>query len=333
MARTFRPDVIHSHTQIDFVPCLSLARMMKIPLVHTVPNLFSQMHADGYGWVPRVYARTHPWVACFSTGEAHGELRALGIPADRIRYDLGGVDLDRVNAVRAERGVHAREIRRCLQLPATCRIALSVGRLHHSKGHPAGLRAVKALKERVPDIQFVVLGEGEQKRQLERMAEQLEIRDRVHLVGFQQDPLPYYAASDVYLRTARYEAENLAFYAAMAMGLPIVGFDTKDGRDLLCTVGGGVQVPQDDAKQLADAAAAMLQLEDRGRSLGRAGRIYAEDHLDLRQNVKGLTSVYQRLARGGQGSGATRRSEQGSGENAGRGGAIKLSENGSLCGS
>jgi len=297
--RRSRPDVIHSHTIPDFPVALAASRLFRIPLVHTVPCLFSQLTEAGHSWMPRLYAACHPYVACFSTGEGWRELEALHVPRRKILYDLGGVDFGEVDAALARRQSHAAHVRMRLGLPAGCPIALSVGRLHESKGHMLALESLPALLERVPDLHWVVLGEGDQRLALEERIAQLGVQDHAHLVGYRRDPLVFYAAADLYLRSALLEAENFSFYEAMATGLPAVGFATGVSRDLLLSVGNGAQVPLGEAREFADAAARVLQLPDRGRSLGALGAAYARQNLDVRTSVARLAAVYLALA-GGQ---------------------------------
>lgn len=296
--RDFRPHVIHSHTVPDFPVGVIVARGFRIPLVHTVPCLFSQLVDAGHVWTPQLYGALQSSVDCFSTGEGRGELKQARVPAEKILYDLGGVDIERALAVLAQRDGHTDDVRRGLGLPVDCPLALSVGRLHPSKGNMLALRSLPALLERVPDLHWVVLGEGDERQALEDGAVALGVQQHVHLMGYRRDPLRFCAAADVYLRTAVFEPENFSFYDAMAMGLPIVGFRTGESRDLLLTVGNGVQVPPGDVTAFAHEVGRLLQLPDRGRSLGALGAEYARQHLDVRSSVGRLTSVYRQLADG-----------------------------------
>jgi glycosyltransferase involved in cell wall biosynthesis len=299
MARRFRPDVIHSHTVPDFPIGVAVSRAMRVPLVHTVPCLFSQLADSGRRWTPRMYATFQSSVACFSTGEGRGELEGLHVPPEKILYDLGGVDIGAADAALAERSRHAAEVRTELGLPEGCPVALSVGRLHPSKGHMLALQGLPTSLELVADVHWIVLGEGPQRPALEAMADRLGVRARTHFVGYQRDPLRFFAAADVYLRSAVLEPENLSFYESMAMALPAVGFATGESRDLLVTVGHGEQVPHGDVHAFALATARLLQRPDRGRSLGARGAAYARQHLDLSGSVDRLCAVYLQLSRDG----------------------------------
>jgi glycosyltransferase involved in cell wall biosynthesis len=289
----FRPDVIHAHTLPGLIPSVLIKRVFDKPLIHTVPSVFSQMEDAGYGWMPKLYAKLHPWVDTFFTGASRRELLNIGVPDAKIR-DLrgGGVDLEALDAVEAMRERHYTQVRESLGLSEDACIALSVGRLHPSKGHNFALEALPTLLERFPQLHWVVLGEGAERAALEARALALGITEHVHLVGFRPDPLPYYVAANLYLRTPVFEAENLSSYQAMAAGLPVVGTDTGNETELIRKVGHGLLVPNRDGAALAEAIARVLTLPDGGRALGRLGAEYCRKHLDIRQTVSEISSAY-----------------------------------------
>ena len=292
----FRPDLIHAHGFHAFAAALVVRRFSGVPLVHTVPSLFSQMVDAGFTWMPPLYARAHRWVDRFFTGASVDELVGRGIPRTKIELTEASVDLESVALADAARETHAAEIRRVLALSADARIALSVGRLHPSKGHQLTLEALPSLLARHPALHWVVLGEGDARCSLESRSVALGVQSHVHLIGFREDPLPYYAAADVYLRTPIFEAENFSSLNAMAMGLPVVGFDTGARTEHIPKVGHGVLVPKGDAASLADAVSRILSSPDLGRSMGHLGAAYSRTHLDIRQSVAQFTSAYLTVA-------------------------------------
>jgi glycosyltransferase involved in cell wall biosynthesis len=291
----FRPDVIHVHTLPGFIPGVLMKKVFHTPLIHTVPGVFSQMVDAGYGWMPKLYARLHPHVDSFFTGASRAELLAVGVPAPKIHDIRGVVDLEALDTVQAERGRHYREVRQALGLSEDARIALSVGRLHPSKGHDYALEALPRLLDQFPNLHWVVLGEGAERAALESRTKALGVAGHVHLIGFRPDPLPYYAAADIYLRTPVFEAENLSSYQAMASGLPVVGFDTGNETELIRKAGHGHLVANRDAAALADGVARILSSPDRGRALGRLGAEYCRRHLDIRQTISEISAAYVEL--------------------------------------
>lgn len=294
----FRPDVVHTHTYSGFVAGLMVKAVCGKPLVHTVPAPFSSMKDARHGWMPALYARAHRWVDRFFTGVSYDELLGMGIPASKLIFFSCGVDLQAARSVQNERARYYAEIRRSLGIPEDASIALSVGRLHPSKGHLFALRSLPLLIQQFENLHWVVLGEGFQRAELEAHAKELGVAEHVHLLGFQPEPLPFYATANIYLRTTVFEAENLSSYQAIAMGLPVVGFDTGCETELVPKVGNGILVPNRDGAAFASAIERVLSLPDGGRAMGELGAEYSRKHFDIRQVVSMFFSVYSDLERG-----------------------------------
>ena len=293
----FKPDVIHTHGFYSFKYGLLFKTLFRRPTVHMVPALFSQMEAQGTGWLANYYRRFHHHVDCFALDAGYvSELTGAGVPAEKLLEIHGTLDLEAIAAVKAERERHHLELRRKLGVPAEARIVLSVGRLDPTKGHSYALEALPLILKQFPDVHWVLLGEGPLRPELERRAKELGVENHAHLVGFVPEPLPYYAGADVYLRTTTMEGENLSSRQAVAMGLPTVGFDSGCETDLIAKLGHGILVPNTDAVALAAATCEILSLPDRGSSMGARGVDYCNTHLGIQKLVDDLLSVYSQLS-------------------------------------
>ncbi len=290
----FRPHLVHGHTFHGFAFGLLLRYGLGLPLVHSMPCLFSQMAAAGHAWMPRVYAWLQAGVTQYFTNYPD-ELLAIGVAPERILPYRGLVDVEALERAREARPRHRTEVRRALGIPPEAPIALSVGRLDPSKGHQYALEALPRLLAHCPALHWVVLGEGAQLLALAKRARALGVDEHVHLPGFIEDPLPWYAAADIYLHTAVYEADNLSSFQAIGLGLPVVGFDTGSQTALIPSVGHGWLVPNRDPAALAQRVAAALALPDRGRGIGALGAAYCAANLDLRLHVEDLTGAYESL--------------------------------------
>lgn len=290
----FSPDIIHSHTFYGHAYGLFLKVFSRCPLVHTVPCLISQMTDAGYDWMGSLYRRFHKYVDRFFTAYP-GELIEMGVPVEKIMQLKGGVDLKLMEDAEAKIKKYRMEIRQRLGIAREAPIALSVGRLHRSKGHQYGLDAVAYLVKRFPNLQWIVLGEGPDRSLLELHAKELRIAGHVHFIGYVIDPLPWYAAADIYFRTTIFEGENLSSFQAMAMGLPVIGFDTKCETDLIRRVGHGILVPNKDGGAFAAAVEHVLTLPDQGRTMGALGANFCRAHLDIQESIMKFLTTYKDL--------------------------------------
>ncbi len=291
------PDVIHTHTFHAFPAGLIASAMLRVPMVHTVPSLMAQMTDAGFGWTPALYQKYRSRVFCFFTGYP-SELLALGIEPAAVKRLRGVVDSEEMRADERERTWHRAELRQRIGASDDAPVALSVGRLHPSKGHLHALEALPRVLARHPHLHWIVAGEGPERTTIEARTRALGVADRVHLRGFLDDLKPLYLGADVFLRTFLFEADNLSSFQAMSAGLPVVGFATGAETELIDKAGHGILVPVGDASKLADAIISILDLPDRGRAMGRRGAGYSERELDIRRSIELMTETYEEAARG-----------------------------------
>jgi L-malate glycosyltransferase len=293
------PDVIHTHGFYGFKYGLLFKSLFRCPLVHTVPSLFSQMDAQGTGWLANRYRRFHGRVDCFALDPGYrSELTSVGVPAEKLLDIHGTLDLKAIVAVKAERAQHRRSVRDRLGLTSDAILTLSVGRLDPSKGHSYALEALSLMLRQFPNLHWILLGEGEQRTELENRISELGLEQHAHLAGFDPDPLPFYAAADIYLRTTTIEGENISSRQAIAMGLPTVGFDNGCETDLIAKLGHGILVPNADPTSLADGICRILSLPDRGATMGALGTDYCNAHLGIQTHVDDLLTLYTHLREG-----------------------------------
>lgn len=295
----FRPDIIHGHVCYGLRVGAWLKAWTRKPLVYSVWNSIAQLHDEGIGWVVDDYRRLHHAAdAVFVEPTVRQSLTALGFSDDRIQSFIATIDFEgRVDPAIAAASESRAAVRHRLGIPAGAAVALSVGRLIPAKGHRYALEALPHAIREEPSLHWLLLGEGDERASLLARVASLGLSDRVHVVGYADDPYPYYAAADVYLRTVLLEGENRASYDAMAFGLPIVGFDTGHALDRIAAVGNGVLVPTGDSSALAAALVEILRQPDRGRACGLRGQRDARQHLGVRDVIELFAHTYLALHR------------------------------------
>ena len=151
-------------------------------------------------------------------------------------------------------------------------VILAVGRLVPQKDYPLLLRAFSSVR-RKRRARLIVLGEGEQRRELERLAARLGIRQDVDLPGFIKNPFPFMRQCSVYVLSSRFEGLPGALIQAMACGAPAVATNCPYGPSEIIEPGkSGILVPVGDEKQLASALDRLLDDQDLRNALSEAGR-------------------------------------------------------------
>lgn len=155
---------------------------------------------------------------------------ALGswkLKPSRLAYIPNGIELERFEA----RDGHA-ELRDSLGIPLDAFVLGAVGHLRPEKNIPRLLQVLDRRPDTL-DAHLLLLGDGPERAAIETMAAELELSDRVHFAGYQQDPRPYYRAMDIFCLTSNTEQMPIALLEAMASSLAVLSTDVGDVRDMV----------------------------------------------------------------------------------------------------
>jgi phosphatidylinositol alpha-1,6-mannosyltransferase len=203
---------------------------------------------------------------------AIGELTTLerlapGVDTDAFHPTVSGL------AVRQRYGLQDRPVIVC------------VSRLVRRKGQDSLVRALPAIRRRIPDTALLLVGDGPYRPTLETMAREEGVAEHVVFTGSVHWPeLPgHYAAGDLFAmpcRTRRagldVEGLGIVYLEASATGLPVVGGDSGGAPDAVLEGETGFVVPGRDSDALVDRITAILADQSLGKRMGEAGRAWVE---------------------------------------------------------
>jgi glycosyltransferase involved in cell wall biosynthesis len=133
-------------------------------------------------------------------------------------------------------------------------VILGAGRFSRAKDFPNLIRAFAELRKKIVNSKLLILGDGRQRRLVERTARKLGISDHVSLPGFNPNPYPYFAKADIFVLSSKWEGLPGALIEALALGTPVVSTDCPSGpREILQNGRYGPLVPPGDPSALAQA--------------------------------------------------------------------------------
>ena len=108
---------------------------------------------------------------------------------------------------------------------------LTVGRLMAQKDFAQSIEAMKLLKERGVKARWYILGEGEQREELEKLIKKLELTQDFFLSGATDNPYVYMKQADIYVHATRFEGKSIAIQEAQILGCPILVSDCSGNRE------------------------------------------------------------------------------------------------------
>jgi glycosyltransferase involved in cell wall biosynthesis len=177
-----------------------------------------------------------------------------------------------------------------LALEPGTRLVLAVGRLVELKNHALAIAALP----QVPDATLAIAGDGPLRPDLERLAAEAGVSERVRFLGVRTDARALMGAADVVVMPSQPEGLPLAALETLASGTPLVATSVRGLRDLVVDGENALLVPED-PDALAAALRRVLDDPELAQRLGEAGRRVEGAGSDERLVAQYL-EVYERLA-------------------------------------
>jgi glycosyltransferase involved in cell wall biosynthesis len=170
-----------------------------------------------------------------------------------------------------------------------------VARLVPIKRHEWFLEAAVKVTQRYPGCQFLLVGDGERRQELEEFVRQLGLDGQVRFLGWQRDLERIYADLDLVALTSANEGSPVSLIEAMAAGRPVVSTRVGGVPDLVENGVAGLLVPPGDPAALAEAMTTLLADPQRRRLMGQAGRERVYPALSAQRLVRDIDQLYTNL--------------------------------------
>lgn len=213
-------------------------------------------------------------------------LLRIGIPAERIHKLTPGVDITRFSPQAPDAALVDR-----LRLKGK-KVLLTVARLVPRKGHKVVLQALPKVLREVPDLHYVIAGDGPEKENLKKLADELNLSGAVTFAGDvpHERIVDFYNLCDVFVMVNRMEAGGdvesfgMVFTEANAVGKPVIGGNSGGAAEAIVEGKTGFLVQPDSADQVADRLLLLFKSDDLRKRMGEAGlsRVLAEFNWDSR---------------------------------------------------
>lgn len=171
----------------------------------------------------------------------------------------------------------------------------TIATLRPVKGHRYLLYAAALVLKKVPDVKFLIIGQGPLRNSLEELAGKLNIAKNVIFMGYQKDITEILARLTLFVLPSIREPLGICLLEAMAAGLPVVATNVGGIPEVVKEKETGLLVPPKDPEALAQVILTLLEDKEKAKNMGIAGRKRVEQKFTIGTMIRKTEQVYQDL--------------------------------------
>lgn len=284
--RRMKPDIVHTHSAFS---ARIAARLCGVPATVMTHHCAESVKKIPFGGMIQRATATH--AIAVSRGAAQA-LAASGMPHEMITVIPNGS-----SPLRTAGENELDALRKRLGIPRDAFVAGIFGRLEPCKSHEVFVKAAALCCAKAPDMRFIVVGDGSERKKLISLAEKTGLAGNMHFCGFCRDIAPYMALCSVNVNTTvNGEASSLAIIEGMSIGIPPVMCDTPDNRRM--TADCGVLTRPGSAASTADAIMKLYRDPEMRKKLSAAAEKRYKEHYTAKIFAGRTAGVYLRVING-----------------------------------
>ncbi|MBC7755876.1 MAG: glycosyltransferase [Bdellovibrio sp.] len=292
-------DLIHIHTPfIAHYAGLKLGKLLHIPVVETYHTFFEDYLHHYLPWIPSVAARG---LARYISKRQCNQVDAIVAPSRpmldvlrsygiKARAEVIATGLQTHSFSEANGDAFRLQYGIALDRP----MLLYVGRVAFEKNIHFLLNVVKQLSEMMPEVLFVIAGEGPAEASLRAAVNSLGITRNVQFIGYldrEKELNACYQSADIFVFASKSETQGLVLLEAMAQGTPVVAI-AELGTASILIEGEGALIAPEDALIFVQKVRNLLANPAYRKLLGEHGRAYAQSKWSALRQAERMVTFY-----------------------------------------
>jgi len=298
LIRIQSPAIVHTHLFSSRVWGTLAVRLsgLSAAIVHTEHNT-SEWKGALRSFVDRVLSPLTDRIVAVSSPVRDSLVSSSRIRPGKITVIENGLNFERLRS-----SVSRRDLLRSLKIPPESLLVGIVAALTPKKGHAYFLEAAEKILSARRGVHFLILGEGELKRELERSSAARGIGESVHFLGSRSDAIEIIAHLDVFVLSSIREGLSLALLEAMALARPAVITAVGGAVGVIDDGRTGLLVPSRDSSSLASAVERLLSSSELRREMGERAARSVRERFDAASMIRGYEALYREMVKpGGKG--------------------------------
>jgi glycosyltransferase involved in cell wall biosynthesis len=297
-----RIDLLHTHDFYTNIFGMTAGLLAGVKVRVASRRETNGMRSRGQERAQRLaYSLAHQIVA--NAQSVKQKLIEEGVKANGISVVHNGINVERVMT---PRNVSREETLRALGVSDSSKrfVTIVANMRHEVKDYSMFLRAAQRVSKALPEVAFLLAGEGQLQESLKLLAEQLEIRDSTFFLGRSENVGELLSVSDVCVLSSKAEGFSNSILEYMAAGRPVVATDVGGAKEAIVENETGYTVPSGNDELMAERIVSLLRDPAKARLMGEQGRRVVSEKFSSQALLRNTEGLYERLLSVSQPAGA-----------------------------
>lgn len=291
LLRSERIDILHVHLPYTAVVGRLAARLAGTPRVIYTEHNLQERYRPVTRFLNQVTMGLSDLTIAVSEEVRRSLLTSPLVRNKNVRTILNGVDVDLLVKAASEGG----DVRGELGIPADRQIVGVVNVFRVQKRLDVWIRAARIVAQTMPDVVFVLVGDGPVRGDIEAQARRDGLDRRVYFTGLRHDAPRLMAAFDVFMLSSEFEGLPVAVLEAMALRIPVVATRVGGLPAVIDDGYSGFLVEPGNPEALADQVTTLLRAPALRQSFADAGAVRVREQFSTARMVRETEDIYRQV--------------------------------------
>lgn len=284
-----RVKILHSHMYRANIPSIIAGRCAHVPVIVPQIHNIESWKGKRQFLLERLLYPLSTKILTVSDAVKKFESERTGLPLNKFLTLYNGVDLEEFRYSDIEK----EKLRKELAVSGK-KIVGMVARLYPQKGHIYLLRAAKRIIHQIPEVSFLIVGDGPLRTYLEKTVAEFGLGNHVIFTGSVRNPRPFYSLMDISVLSSKIEGFSNVILESMASGIPVVATRVGGNPEAIVDNQNGFLVPYGEVEPLAQKITILLRDEQLVKRMGQKAREMAS-LFSLEKMVEKTEELYDKL--------------------------------------
>ncbi|MGE0267437.1 MAG: glycosyltransferase [Candidatus Omnitrophota bacterium] len=291
--REGRFQIVNTHLWLADVMGRVAAILCGVPVIITTAQNVDVWKKWHHRLVDRILSyRTTKMIAVSNAVKEYYH-RQVGFPAAKIEVIPNAIDVSAY-----EDAGDVTYLQKEFDLKPGDFVLACIGRLNLQKGHKYLLESLKEIYNEMPDLKVLIVGDGEERDNLKRTAENDGIMPMLRFTGQRKDIPQVLALSKALILPSIFEGLPLCVLEAMASARPVIATDVGGTKELAVDGQTAFIVEPKRPELLSEAVRRLRALPDQGRQMGINGREIVRREFSISTITRKTSDMFEHLVEG-----------------------------------